>query len=93
MSAQQWPAKLRHTHQTHTTTMPHQLPDPSYQGDTPTPGMLGLEETLDFSSNYRDTVTQNASVKDILPRIDQTETEEPLKQCWHVLLMKFPLSA
>lgn len=27
--------------------------------------------------------------KDILPRIDWTETEEPLKQSWRVLLMKF----
>lgn len=88
-SAQQGPAELRHPHQTHTGkhTPLHQLPG------TPAPGMLGLEETLDFSSNYRDMVTQNGCVKDILPRIHQTETEEPLKQSWHVLLMKFLVNA
>lgn len=56
-------------------------------------GCWGWNKLLIFSSNYRDMVTQNACVKDILPRIDRTETEEPLKQSWHVLLMKFLVSA
>lgn len=76
---------------THHYNAPHQLPDPFYQADTPTPGMLGLEETLDFSFNYRDVVTQNACEK--TSRIDRTETEELLKQSWHVLLRKFLVSA